>query len=139
VVIEMAGHRVVVEYDSLYHHSRRHDVDLAKSAVLARAGYVVIRVREGDLPMVAHVHEVRTCKGEFATIMRQVQRGKREVNGGGRRVALEVVDTLERALAMKVPPSSRPLPSVTEVARRAHRLFEEAKERARADRARRNV
>jgi len=41
--------RLIVEYDSLYHHRNRYETDLEKTNLLINKGYTIIRLRENGL------------------------------------------------------------------------------------------
>ncbi|MEV0299237.1 zinc-ribbon domain-containing protein [Nocardia sp. NPDC050710] len=61
--VHVDGADVLVEYDGAYWHRNKIDNDTAKTLALLRAGYRVVRVREGDLPDLAldspHLLQIR--------------------------------------------------------------------------------
>ncbi len=60
ITVELEGRRVVVEYDGCYWHSppAKQLIDERKTLDLLAAGYVVVRLREDELPAlpIAHTH-----------------------------------------------------------------------------------
>jgi hypothetical protein len=83
----LRGKGVIVEYDGSHWHREKLEADTAKAASLTRAGWTVVRVREGDLPAVQPELDVRVAEG-----------------ASGWQAAYEVVGRLER-IGIHVPKS----------------------------------
>lgn len=50
IVVTYLGREIAIEYDGAYWHADKVELDVKKSTELLAAGYVVVRLREDDLP-----------------------------------------------------------------------------------------
>jgi hypothetical protein len=83
----LRGSGLIVEYDGSHWHRDKLEADTAKTSSLTRNGWMVVRVREGDLPVVQPELDVRVPEGVT-----------------GWQAAYEVVDHLQR-IGLLVPKS----------------------------------
>ncbi|MFF0148536.1 putative zinc ribbon protein [Amycolatopsis sulphurea] len=56
IIVEVDGQPVVIEYDGSYWHTDKVEIDERKSHDLLAAGYLVVRLREDDLPSLSVDH-----------------------------------------------------------------------------------